>query len=139
MLTAATLGTQTVLTSEQYLSSAPYSTADFSNGERQARVCRACHSFDQGGPNMVGPNLYGLFGMPAASATRFSYSTALAEAEFRWTPRALDAWLVQPAKFLPGNRMIFAGVASEKDRVDLIAHLLKSTGQRLADIDGAKK
>lgn len=132
-LTAATLGVQTVLPAARYLASAPYSTADLDNGERQARLCRACHSFDDGGANMVGPNLFGFFGRQAASVPGFAYSSALSEAGFRWTPRALDAWLVQPAKFLPGNRMVFPGIASRDDRVDLIAYLLGVTAGEAAD------
>ena len=85
---------------------------------------------------MVGPNLYGFFGKPAASVEGFTYSTALADAEFRWTPRALDAWLLQPAKFLPGNRMVYPGIASQSDRVDLIAYLLRVTAAEPAETDG---
>jgi cytochrome c len=77
---------------------------------------------------MVGPNLHSFFGQPAASVEGFSYSAALANAGFRWTPRALDAWLLQPSRFLPGNRMVYPGITSQSDRVDLIAYLLKVTG-----------
>lgn len=128
LLTAATLGAQTVLASAEYLAVEPYATADRENGKRQAQICRACHSLDEGGSNMIGPNLHGFFGKPVGSVPDFSYSAAVTEADFVWTPRALDAWLIQPARFLPGNRMIFAGVADEQDRVDLIAYLLGATG-----------
>jgi cytochrome c len=82
---------------------------------------------------MIGPNLYGFFGRPAGSAERYTYSAALQEAEFSWTPRALDAWLARPARFLPGNRMSFPGVSSASDRADMIAYLLEATSPRGGD------
>lgn len=126
-LTAATLGEQQVLGAAEYLSQAPYADADQSNGARQAQICRACHSFDAGGAHMMGPALYGFFGTPAGSRPGFEYSQVLRETGFVWTPRALDAWLAQPGRFLPGNRMTFAGVLRANDRDDLIAYLLQIT------------
>ena len=61
---------------------------------------------------------------------RYSYSDALQEADFVWTPRALDAWLAQPARFLPGNRMSFPGVSQASDRTDVIAYLLEATSEQ---------
>ena len=75
---------------------------------------------------MIGPNLFGFFGKKVGSGERYSYSPALQEAEFIWTPRALDAWLERPARFLPGNRMSYPGVTSASDRADLIAYLLEA-------------
>ncbi len=134
LLTATTLGEQTVLPTSQYLAAAPYSSADRSNGENLARVCRACHSLDKDGPNMIGPALFGFFGSDAGSRDGFEYSAILSGADFVWTPRALDAWLVQPGRFLPGNRMVFAGLPRQSDRDDLIAYLLEATMA-----DGAKQ
>jgi len=125
--TAATLGEQSVRTPGDYLASAPYDSADRGNGERQAQFCRACHSLEQGGRHMIGPSLYGFFGTRAGSQSGFEYSPVLRNAGFVWTPRALNAWLAQPGRFLPGNRMTFAGVAREGDRIDLIAYLLAAT------------
>ncbi len=129
LLTAATLGEQQLLSAAEYLSQAPYSDADQSNGARQAQICRACHSLEAGGVHMIGPALHGFFGTDAGSREGFEYSSVLAEAGFVWTPRALDAWLVQPGRFLPGNRMVFAGVLRESDRNDLIAYLLQVTSE----------
>lgn len=128
ILTAATLGEQQVLDAATYLSQARYANADQDNGARQAQICRACHSLDDGGANMIGPSLLGFFGMAAGSRDGFDYSPVLRDADFTWTPRALDAWLAQPGRFLPGNRMTFAGVQRPGDRDDLIAFLLKVTG-----------
>jgi cytochrome c len=128
-LTAATLGQQTVKPLADYLGQAPYSAADRDNGERLAQMCKACHTIGKGGVNMIGPNLYGFFGKPAGSVAAYGYSVALQEADFVWTPRALDAWLLRPARFLPGNRMSFPGVSRASDRADLIAYLLEATSR----------
>jgi cytochrome c len=127
--TAATLGEQTVLTSSEYLATAAYANADLEKGERQAMICRACHSFEEGGAHMIGPNLHGMFGQPVGTQVGFAYSKAVQDADFTWTPRALDAWLAQPAQFLPGNMMSFAGVRKETDRANLIAYLLEATSR----------
>ena len=126
-LTAATLGKQSVLAPADYLAQAPYAGADRSNGERLAQMCKACHTLGDGGVHMIGPNLFGFFGKVAGSAERYAYSAALQEADFVWTPTALDAWLARPARFLPGNRMSFPGVSSASDRADVIAYLLEAT------------
>jgi len=135
LVTAATLGEQTVLSVTEYLDEPAYATADQINGARQARVCRACHSLAAGGANMIGPALHQFFGTVAGSREGFQYSEVLRNAGFVWTPRALDAWLVQPGRFLPGNRMVFAGVSSAGDRNDLIAYLLNVTSASAADND----
>lgn len=126
-LMAATLGEQIVLATEDYLAVAPYADADLEKGERQAMICRACHSFEAGGVHMIGPNLHGVFGKSAGTQSGFAYSKVVQDADFVWTPRALDAWLAAPAQFLPGNMMSFAGVRREADRADLIAFLLHAT------------
>ncbi len=127
--TAATLGEQTVLTPAEWLASEPYASADREAGADAARVCAACHSLNEGGANMVGPNLHGFFTSPVGNVSGYSYSNALNDADFVWTPRALDAWLQQPAKFLPGNRMAYPGLREAQDRANLIAYLLEETGQ----------
>ena len=127
-LTAATLGEQSVLAPTEYLAQAPYAAADRANGQRLVQMCTTCHTLGPGGVHMIGPNLYGFFGRAAGAAERFSYSAAFEEADFVWTPRALDAWLASPARFLPGNRMSYPGVSSASDRADIIAYLLETTG-----------
>jgi cytochrome c len=125
--TAATLGEQIVLSTEDYLAADPYVSANQSRGEKQARVCRACHSLDKGGPNMIGPALFGFFGTEVGTRSGFEYSAVMRSVGFVWTPEALNAWLAQPGRFLPGNRMTFAGVLKQDDRDDLIAYLLTVT------------
>lgn len=125
--TAATLGEQVVLTAGEYLAAEPYASANRARGERQAQICRACHSLDKGGPNMIGPALYGFIGKEAGTRSGFDYSAVMRNAGFVWTPEAMNAWLGQPGRFLPGNRMTFAGILKQSDRDDLIAYLLSET------------
>lgn len=96
-------------------------------GVRVFRACAACHSLEPG-RHMTGPSLAGIWGREAASIEGFTrYSPALAESDLTWTAETLDAWLADPAALVPGNRMIFRGVADARARADLIA-LLKSVG-----------
>lgn len=125
--TAATLGEQVVLSAQEYLALEPYAAASQARGEKQAQICRACHSLEKGGPNMIGPALFGFFGQEVGTRSGFDYSAVMRNASFTWTPEALNAWLAQPGRFLPGNRMTFAGVLRQGDRDDLIAYLLAVT------------
>lgn len=131
--TAATLGAQVVLPTADYLKLPEYANADPEYGARLASQCRACHSFEQGGPSVSGPNLYGVFGRPAGDVDGYPYSAALAEADFIWTPEALDAWLRQPRRFLPGNRMIYPGLPGKSERNAVIAELLRVTDDSAAE------
>ncbi|MEM7704296.1 MAG: cytochrome c family protein [Pseudomonadota bacterium] len=103
--------------------------ANAKRGRLQFLQCRACHSLEEGGPNKVGPNLYGLFGKAAATAEGFEYSEQLVESGIVWNAERVDEWLASPSEFLPGNRMIFAGVGAPEDRADLIAYLIEATAK----------
>jgi cytochrome c len=107
---------------------APYNTADLANGESKFALCSTCHSLPQGGPNMTGPNLYGVFGRKAASVAGFSYSDALKATAWTWDPARLDAWITDPKTALPGTKMTFAGFKDPKDRTDVIAYVMIGTG-----------
>lgn len=107
---------------------APYNTGDLENGRRVFARCRSCHTITEGGPNMTGPNLYGLFGSTVGTHEKYRYSNALKDADFVWDAQKLDEWLLRPRDFLPGNKMSFVGIASEQDRKDVIAFLKVETG-----------
>ena len=122
-------GAQTVAA---YLLTPEFAAADPNRGELLRLACQACHTLAEGEPSILGPNLHGIFGAVSATADDFDYSLALREAAIVWTPRALDAWLVNPSDFLPGNNMAFSGYSSASDRRDLIAFLLRKTA---ADVE----
>ena len=106
----------------------PYSEADYDRGRRTYRLCQSCHTLAEGAPNLVGPNLYGLFDRKTGEAANYTYSQALRDADLVWTPARLDDWLANPRSFLPGNKMSFAGVRKPEDRTDLIAYIMLETG-----------
>jgi len=107
---------------------APYNQADLDNGRRAFARCRSCHTITDGGPNMTGPNLYGVFGRQAGIHPGFNYSSAVKEAGFAWDAERLDHWLENPRTFLKGTKMSFAGIPDATDRRDVIAFLKVETG-----------
>lgn len=107
---------------------APYNAGDLENGRRAFARCRSCHTIGEGGADMTGPNLYGVFGRKVGERPRYSYSNALRNADFVWDADRLDHWLQNPRGFLPGNKMTFPGLPDAKDRRDVIAFLKVETG-----------
>jgi cytochrome c len=99
--------------------------ADVQAGNKYAHtVCTACHTFDQGGKPLVGPNLYGVVGGPHDHEEGFNYSPALEKFKGQpWSYDALNTWLFKPAQYAPGTRMTFAGIPSAQQRADVIAYL----------------
>lgn len=93
----------------------------------QAR-CSACHSLADGGTNLAGPNLYGVFRRKAGGKSDFSYSDALESAGFDWTPARLLAWIADPRGFVRGTSMLLPEPVPEADRIALVAYVMLETG-----------
>jgi cytochrome c len=106
---------------------APFNTGDPVNGKRIFARCRACHTVEQGGPNMTGPNLWGVFGRKAGSKPDYGYSDAMKAQTYAWDAPHLDAWLNAPATTVPGTKMTFIGLNDPKERIDVIAYLKTAT------------
>ena len=104
-------------------SPAAYQGADLSNGEARFAVCRSCHTTAQGGEDMTGPNLWGIFGRKAGSEPGFAYSDDMKSAGWIWDADRIDKWITNPRGVLPGTKMTFIGMESPTDRRDVIAFL----------------
>jgi len=92
-------------------------------GQSAAKVCLACHTFDKGGPNKQGPNLWGVVGRPRASEAGFNYSAAMKAKGGNWTFEELDKFLASPRGYIPGTAMTFAGLPRDTQRADVINYL----------------
>jgi cytochrome c len=111
--------------------------ADAAAGEAIAKKCGACHTFDKGGPNRVGPNLYGVIGRPRASEAGFTYSDAMKKLGGTWEPQEIAAFIFNPKAYLPGTKMGFAGLPKPEDRTNVLAFLNKQSDKPV-DLAAAK-
>jgi len=98
--------------------------ANVDAGKTVAKKCVACHTFDKGGRNGVGPNLWGVVGDEVAHERGgYSFSDGLKKKGGTWTVDALNEWLWKPQAFAKGTKMTFAGLPSAKERADIVAYL----------------
>lgn len=98
-------------------------TADITKGQKLSRACAACHSFDQGGSNGIGPNLWGVFGRAKASKGDFAYSDALKGLGGSWDEESLNGFLWKPKKYAAGTKMNYIGLKKTEDRAAMVAWL----------------
>lgn len=98
-------------------------SADPKKGEAAAKVCQTCHTFDKGGANKVGPNLWGVVGRPKHSEPGFNYTAAMKGQAGSWTLDDLNVYLTNPKAMVPGTAMSFAGFSRSSQRADVIAYL----------------
>ncbi len=108
-----------------------FAEGDPDKGKKVFNKCKACHFVDKE-KNKVGPYLKGVVGRKAASVPNFKYSKAMkakAEEGLVWTEENLAKYLKAPKKFIPGNKMAFAGLKKDEDIANVIAYLKKMGGQ----------
>lgn len=99
-------------------------SADINAGKDKAKLCVTCHSFEKGGPNRIGPNLYGVVGDEIAhDRGGFAFSEALKAKGGDWTVDNLNTWLWKPQSFAKGTKMTFIGLPKAQDRANVVAYL----------------
>jgi cytochrome c len=98
--------------------------ADPAKGQKTAQVCLQCHTFEKGGANKIGPNLFGVMAENIATKGGYQFSSALgADKDQKWDTEKLNVWLWKPQQFAKGTKMTFAGLQKVQDRADVIAYL----------------
>lgn len=98
--------------------------ASSEKGQATAKQCAACHTFEKGGPNRVGPNLYDIVGHERGTGRNgFNFSQAMKSKGGKWTYDELNKFLANPRGYIPGTNMTFAGLSRDQQRADVIAYL----------------
>ena len=100
--------------------------ADVNAGKEVATKCQACHNLDQGGPNMTGPNLWGVLGRAPGTHPGFAYSDgmkAFGAKQPIWDFEHVNDFITSPQKYIDGTKMTFVGLKQRQDRINVIAYL----------------
>lgn len=115
-------------------STAALADGDAVKGKKVYKKCKVCHSFEAG-KHGQGPSLHGIFGRTAGTAEGFSFSKAMKESGIVWNDETISAYVENPKKYIPKNKMAFPGIKAKKShsdkkkakkakqRADLIAYL----------------
>ena len=99
-------------------------SADATKGQAVFKACAACHDGSKGGPNKVGPNLWGIVGRMHGVHEGFAYSEAMAALKDKpWSYEALNEFLIKPSAAIPGTKMGYGGLKKDADRANLLAYL----------------
>lgn len=98
-------------------------TADVDKGQKISKACATCHTFEKGGENRIGPNLWNIVNAKKAHADGFAYSSAIANMGGSWTYENLNSFLFKPKAYADGTKMNYIGLKKDEDRAAIIAWL----------------
>ena len=90
--------------------------------------CAQCHTEKKGGKHKTRPNLHDLRGWKTIQPVALSYTDANKNKGITWGEETLMEYLENPKKYIPGTKMIFAGI-KKGEKEDLIAYLKKATNE----------
>ncbi len=100
--------------------------ADLARGEKLTKRCTSCHTFNKGGANKIGPNLYGIINVKAGQNSTYNYSAAFRGLDRVWGYDQLDAFITKPSRDVPRTKMSYAGLRDAEDRANLIRYLAQN-------------
>ena len=96
-------------------------------GKKIFNKCKVCHLLEEGGINRIGPNLFGIIGRVSGTLSDFKYSKAMRKAGITWDRDSLANYLVKPKNYIPGTKMAFPGLDTEKEIQDVVAYITEQT------------
>ena len=97
--------------------------ADMGKGVKLAKKCSSCHSFEKGGKNKIGPNLWDVVNRAKGAHDGFSYSKVMAGFGGDWDWQSLNGFLANPKGYMKGTKMVYAGLKKDADRAAMLAYL----------------
>ncbi|WDZ95991.1 cytochrome c family protein [Herbaspirillum sp. WKF16] len=110
-----------------FLSSSAWAAGDIVAGRAAFAKCASCHQVGPSARAGFGPQLQRVIGRRAGSTADFKYSPAMANAGFVWTEDKLRAFMKAPGDVVPGNKMRFWGIGSDRQIDDILAYLRSTT------------
>lgn len=113
-------------------------TASIENGKVVAKKCLQCHTFEKGGANKIGPNLYGVIGKKFAHMAGYAYSATLSKMQGNWGFEEVNKLIYKPRDFINATKMSFAGLKDVKERADVIAYMNANSDNPLPVSSNAK-
>ena len=108
-----------------------FASTSAADGAKIFKKCLACHSIEKGGPNKIGPNIFGVLNRKAGSVSGYKYSKAMLAYGKVWSFEEMDGFLTKPKDWIKGTKMSFMGLKSAKDRSAVILYMNENTDNPL--------
>ena len=108
-----------------------FASTSAADGAKIFKKCLACHSIEKGGPNKIGPNIFGVLNRRAGSVSGYKYSKAMTAYGKVWSFEEMNSFLTKSKDWIKGTKMSFIGLRSAKDRAAVILYLNEKTDSPL--------
>ena len=129
--TSTTSAETTSVSSESGNIMALFASTSAADGAKVFKKCLACHSIEKGGPNKIGPNIFGVLNRKAGSISGYKYSKAMVAFGKSWSVEEMDGFLTKPRDWVKNTKMSFIGLKNVKDRAAVILYMNENTDSPL--------